>query len=113
MVNKKSSKKTAFGGGLLVGGSSQLSKNKNIKNVGGLVLYATVMGAIGECIVWLIKWIIWEPIKLCWKLFWACTVFACKMFWRLTVISFIVLKKEILKFYNYFKIKYISKKAVE
>lgn len=110
---KKVDKKTAFGGGIALAGATQLSRNKRIRGAGGLILYATIMGGIGECIGWLIKWLIWEPIKAICKIFWAFIVLICKVSWRLTVITYMLLKQGIINLYKYIKIKYETKKVVE
>lgn len=109
---KQVSKKTAFGGGLAVAGATQLSRNKKIRAVGGVALYAVVMGAIGELLGFIIKWLVWEPAKAICKISWACTVFVCKTSWRLTVILFTILKTETIKLIKYINTKYIEKKTV-
>jgi hypothetical protein len=109
---KKVDKKTAFGGGLLVAGATQLSRNQKIRNAGGLALYAVVMGAIGEGIRLILKWIIWEPIKAICKIFWAFTVFICKTSWRLTVIAYMLIKKGFMKLYKYRNTKIESKETI-
>jgi len=106
---KNINKKTAIGSGLVVAGASQLSRNKNIRNAGMMVLFVTVLGTIGELLGFLIKWLMWKPIVLIAKGF--CFLFI----WTFKIIYYYPIiygYKGVNKFYNYLKIKYNTKKAI-
>lgn len=78
MSKKQLTKTDALCTAVGIGGLTQLSRNKRIRNAGDTLLIFTLIIAIGELIKWLFKWIIWKPCILFCKLLIKATVWIAK-----------------------------------